>query len=32
MTTSFDEPPHVISETNIFLQITEKNKDKTSKK
>lgn len=32
MATSFDEPPHVISETNIFLQITEKNKDKPQTK
>ncbi len=24
MTTSFDEPPHVVSETNIFFKITEK--------
>ena len=23
MTTSFDEPPHVISETNIFFKITD---------
>lgn len=24
LTTSFDEPPHVTSETNIFSKITEK--------
>jgi hypothetical protein len=28
MTSSFDEPPHVTSETNIFFKITEKNKEK----
>ncbi|MGV9001388.1 MAG: hypothetical protein ACOH18_00305 [Candidatus Saccharimonadaceae bacterium] len=28
---SFDEPPHVVSETNIFFKLTEKNKRKTTK-
>jgi hypothetical protein len=31
MTTSFDEPPHVISETNIFFKITEKKIKKNNK-
>jgi len=32
MITSFDEPPHVISETNIFFKITEKKIKETTKK
>ena len=31
MTTSFDEPPHVTSETNIFFKLTEKKIKETPK-